>query len=174
MDIRIIGLGNVLMADDGFGPFVIEALAATFEFPPEVTLIDAGTPGLDLTPYLMHADKVIVVDTVRSDGVPGTICLYRRHEILKHAPQPRLGPHDPGLKETLLALAFDGSGPEEVLLVGVIPARTEPRPQLTSAVRGAVLDAMAIVASELERLGARPEPRKLPMPVEPWWERASA
>jgi hydrogenase maturation protease len=171
MQIRILGLGNVLMADDGFGPYVIEALNAVYEFPPDVTVLDVGTPGLDLTPYLMHADKVIVVDTVRSDGPAGTIRLYRRDEILRHAPQPRLGPHDPGLKETLLALDFDGSGPSEVLLVGVIPGRTEARPFLTDAVRAAVPDAMAEVVRELDRLGATPSPRPRALPVAPWWER---
>ena len=47
-----------------------------------------GTPGLDLTPYLMHANKLIVVDIVRSDGPAGSIRLYRRDQILQHAPQP--------------------------------------------------------------------------------------
>jgi len=171
MDIRVLGLGNVLMGDDGFGPYVIEALNATYEFAPEVTVADVGTPGLDLTPYLMGADAVIVVDTVRADGEPGTIRLYRRDDILRHAPQPRLGPHDPGLKETLLALAFDGSGPADVLLVGVIAQRTEPSPHLTGTVRAAVPDAVAEVVRELGRLRAAPTPRARPCAVAPWWER---
>lgn len=170
MDIRVIGLGNVLMGDDGFGPHVVHALHSTYEFPPEVSVIDVGTPGLDLTPYLMHADKLIVVDTVRSDGHPGTIRLYRRDQILRHAPQPRLGPHDPGLKETLLALAFSDTGPDEVLLIGVIPGLTVPRPHLTDAVRAAVPRAVQEVVAELTRLGAAPAPRLHPSLEPPWWE----
>lgn len=170
MDIRVIGLGNVLMADDGFGPFVIHKLHATYEFAPEVSVIDVGTPGLDLTPYLMHADKLIVVDTVRSDAAPGSIRLYRRDQILKHAPQPRLGPHDPGLKETLLALDFNGTGPDEVLLVGVVPKLTTALPHLTDAVRLAVPRAVAEVVAELTRLGAEPMLRAHPSTECPWWE----
>ena len=86
-DIRVIGLGNVLMGDDGFGHTLSTSSTGAYEFPPNVALIDAGTPGLDLTPFLMHATKLIVVDTVRSDGPPGSIRLYRRDDILRR-PRP--------------------------------------------------------------------------------------
>lgn len=170
-DIRVIGLGNVLMADDAFGPYVIHALSSAYEFPPDVSLIDVGTPGLDLTPYLMHARKLIVVDTVRSDGPSGSIRLYRKDDILRHAPLPRLGPHDPGLKETLLALDFDGTGPDEVLLIGVIPERTIASPGLSPRVRAAVGQAALEVLLELARLGATVHSRPDPVVGVPWWER---
>lgn len=173
-DIRVIGLGNVLMADDAFGPYVIHDLTSAYEFPPEVSLIDVGTPGLDLTPYLMHARKLIVVDTVRSDGPPGSVRLYRKDDILRHAPVPRLGPHDPGLKETLLALDFDGSGPDEVLLVGVIPERTIASPGLSPRVRAAVGQAALEVLLELARLGAMVRSRPEPVTSPPWWEQPVA
>jgi hydrogenase maturation protease len=173
-DIRVIGLGNVLMGDDGFGPYVIHELTCGYEFPEGVTLIDVGTPGLDLTPYLMHAAKLIVVDTVRSDGPAGSIRLYRRDDILRHAPQPRLGPHDPGLKETLLALDFAGRGPDEVLLVGVIPERPVPWPGLSLRVREAVGQAALEVLLELSRLGVAVRSRPNPIVTTPWWERGPA
>lgn len=173
MDIRVIGLGNVLMADDGFGPYVVQALEAGYQFPPGVTVTDVGTPGLDLTPYLMHADTLIVVDTVRSDEAPGTVRTWRKGAILRRAPQPRLGPHDPGLEATLLALDFDGSGPDEVLLVGVVPDRTVPSPGLTDPVRAAVPAAVREVLRELERLGAAAIPRVEVRPVRVWWEEAA-
>lgn len=174
LDIRVIGLGNVLMADDAFGPYVIHELITRFEFPENVSLVDVGTPGLDLTPYLMHASKLIVVDTVRSEGPAGSIRLYRRDDILRHAPQPRLGPHDPGLKETLLALDFDGSGPDEVLLVGVIPERTVAAPGLTRQVRAAVDQAALEVLLELARLGVTVRGRPDAVAAPPWWEKPTA
>ncbi len=108
----MIGLGNVLMGDDALGPTVIGALDAQYEFPPEVAVLDLGTPGLDLTPYLFGFDAAVVVDTVSAPGAAGAIVLYRREEILKTPPQPRLSPHDPGLKEALLTVAFAGDGPQ--------------------------------------------------------------
>lgn len=170
MDIRILGLGNVLMGDDGFGPYVVEALNAAYEFPDNVTVIDVGTPGLDLAPFLSGADAVIVIDTVRSDGAAGTQRLYGRKALLAHAPPQRLGPHDPGLKQTLLTLEFAGCGPQDVLLVGVIPETTVPCARLSEVVKKAVPAAVQAVVDEVERLGQRANPRTNPDPVSPWWE----
>ena len=172
MDIRVLGLGNVLMGDDGFGPFVIEALQAKYEFPANVSVTDVGTPGLDLTPFLIGADAVIVVDSVRAEGEPGELRLYRRDEILRHAPQARLGPHDPGFKQTLLALDFAGCGPHLVTLVGAIPKTTAPVARLSPDLRLAVPAAVDAVIGELERLGVAVTERATPAPIAPWWERA--
>jgi hydrogenase maturation protease len=95
--IRVLGLGNVLMSDDGFGPFVIRVLEANYDCPAGVEFVDVGTPGLDLTPFLLGADAVIFVDTVTSHGVPGEIRLYDRQAILRVPPQTRTGGHDPAL-----------------------------------------------------------------------------
>jgi hydrogenase maturation protease len=167
----VLGLGNVLMGDDALGPHVIEALLAGYRFDDRVTVMDAGTPGLDLAPFVMDADALVLVDTVRSDGPPGTIRRYREGEILKHAPQPRLSPHDPSLKEVLLACRFHGSGPREVLLVGVIPEGTATGVGLSAAVRDAIPAAVGEVLAELERLEVPASPRPGALPAAPWWEK---
>jgi hydrogenase maturation protease len=173
MDIRVLGLGNVLMGDDGIGPYVVEALNAAYEFPAEVTVIDVGTPGLDLAPFLIGADAIIVIDSVRADSPPGTLRVYARDALLAHAPPQRLGPHDPGFKQTLLTLDFAGCGPPRVLLVGVVPRTTAPCPRLSAAVRGAVPAAMGAVVAELARLGVPPRPRPIAATASPWWERVA-
>src|SRR5262249_25589253 len=140
--IRVLGLGNVLMSDDGFGPFVVRVLEATYECPEGVEFLDAGTPGLDLTPFLIGADAVIFVDTVSSRGMPGEIRVYSRNEILRHPPQARTGGHDPALKEALLTVEAAGCGPTRVTLVGAIPewvaTGTALSPRLERAVGPAV------------------------------------
>lgn len=173
MDIRVLGLGNVLMGDDGFGPYVVEVLTTAFDFPSSVSVIDIGTPGLDLAPFLIGADAVIVVDTVRSDGEAGALRTYTRDALLRHAPPQRLGPHDPGFKQTLLTLDFAGLGPRDVMLVGVIPQTTAPCARLTPPVRASVADAVAAVVCELKRLGADVSARPSPPAPAPWWERAA-
>jgi hydrogenase maturation protease len=166
----VLALGNVLMGDDALGPHVIENLLATHEFPPEVTIQDLGTPGLDLHPFLADCDVLIIVDTVRTKGQPGDLRLYHKDDILRHAPQPRLSPHDPGLKEALLSLEFASSGPEEVLLVGVIPARTGSDIGLSAVVHQAVPHAAAAVLAELDRLGHAVTQREVPRATNIWWE----
>lgn len=166
----IVGLGNVLMADDAFGPYFTHWLGAHYELPREVEVQDLGTPGLDLYPHLVHRDLVIIADTVRSDGEAGEVRQYRREEILRHSPQARISPHDPGLKEALLSLEFAGLDPREVLLVGVVPASTNSTIGLSPAVQGALEAAGEAVVDELRRQGFGITRRAQPLPLDLWWE----
>ena len=169
--VAVLGLGNVLLGDDALGPYAVRLLEARYELPERVPVLDLGTPGLDLFPYFEEADALVLVDTVRSEAPPGTLRLYRRDEILKHPPRPRVSPHDPGLKETLLSLEFAGRGPREVLLVGVVPARTGQGVGMSDPVRAALPAVHAEILRELERLGAPAIPRRAPRPPDIWWER---
>jgi hydrogenase maturation protease len=167
--IRVLGLGNVLMSDDGFGPFVVRVLEAGYECPPGVEFIDAGTPGLDLTPYLLGANAVIFIDTVTSRGLPGEIRTYDRQAILRVPPQARTGGHDPALKDALLAVEAAGHGPGVVTLVGVIPEWITTGVELSETVRAAVDPAIAIVRAELRRMGTELVRRARPLVPDTWW-----
>ncbi len=167
----VVGMGNVLMGDDGLGPHAVRLLEARYLFPPEVSVLDVGTPGLDLVPYVADTEALVVVDTVRATGAPGEVRLYRRDQILRHPPQPRVSPHDPGLKETLLSLEFAERGPREVLLVGVIPEGTAQGAPMSDTVRRALPAVMAAVLAELARLGCPASPRPEPLEPDLWWER---
>ncbi len=169
--IAVLGLGNVLMGDDGVGPYVVEQLRAAYDCPDGVELRDAGTPGLDLVPFLADTDACVIVDTVKAGGAPGEMRVYRLEQILAHAPLPRLGPHEPGVKETLITLHLAGRGPHEVVLVGVIPEQLDAWPGLSPVVRDRVPELMAQVCAELARLGAPLVPRDEPGVPDTWWER---
>jgi hydrogenase maturation protease len=166
---RVIGLGNVLMSDDGLGPFVARVLDATYECPPGVEFVDAGTPGLDLTPFLIDCDAVVFVDTVTSSGAPGEVRVYDRDAILRVPPQTRTGGHDPALKEALLTVAAAGTGPSSVTLIGVIPEWVATGVELSDPVRAAIQPVIAAVLFELERFGASVRPRRYPRNPETWW-----
>ena len=170
--IRVLGLGNVLMGDDALGPWVIETLLAGWEFPEGVSVLDVGTPGLDLTPFLAHADTVILVDTVKADGPPGTLRVYPREQLLSRPPQPRVSPHDPGLTEALLALDLAGAAPRDVLLVGVVPGAVAQGVGLSPEVRRAVEKAAVQVVQLLALLGLTARRRVAAPAAAPWWERA--
>ena len=169
--VTVFGLGNILMGDDGLGSYLIKVLESQYEFPPEVDILDAGTPGLELSTILEDSGALIIVDTVRADGGGGTVRTYRRDEILKHPPAQRITPHDPGLKETLLVLELQGETPPEVFVVGVIPESVDYGVGLTDAVRDAVPEAVSAIIGELERLGYPAEPRTPPAEPDIWWER---
>ena len=168
--IAVLGLGNVLMGDDGLGPWAVRELESRFVIPPGVSVEDLGTPGLDLHPHLADADAVILIDTVRAAGRPGELRCYRRDEILCDPPAQRAGPHDPGVKQALLAAEFARTGPRDVFLAGVIPARAGQEIGLSEEVRSALPALLDAVVGELERLGCPAERRKSPLPLELLWE----
>jgi hydrogenase maturation protease len=147
------------MGDDGLGPAVIKAFEADHVVGPDVQVVDLGTPGLDLLPWLADIDRVILVDTVKTDLPPGTLRIYSKADLLEHVPMARIGPHDPGVKEALLALEFAGRAPSEVVVIGVVPERTEMALDLTPSVEAAVPLAVAAIRETLGRFGAAPTRR---------------
>jgi hydrogenase maturation protease len=167
--IRVLGVGNVLMSDDGFGPFVVRVLEAIYDAPPEVEFIDAGTPGLDLTPYLLGTDAVIFIDTIAARGVPGEIRVYDRDAILRVPPQARTGGHDPALKEALLTVAAAGAGPSSVTLVGAVPEWIATGVVLSPRLEAAVGPAVRAVVEALAAQGVRLSRRARPLTPHIWW-----
>ena len=172
MKIRIIGLGNVLMSDDGFGPYVVRVLEAFYDLPQQVQVIDAGTPGIDLTPYLLDADVVIFVDTVDAAGRAGDIHRFCLSDVLGQGRGG--GPHDPAVKEALLTAAAAGMGPKNGLLVGVIPEWIATGVSLSRPVRSAIAPVIGMLATELDRLGVRVSLRPTPRHADTWWVRPTS
>jgi hydrogenase maturation protease len=173
MNIRVLGLGNVLMSDDAFGPYVARVLEAIYEVPAHVQVVDAGIPGLDVTPCLLDADVVVLVDTVETPGVPGDLHVIRLKDILGDASRPRLSPHDPGIRQALAALNAQGRGPREVLLISVVPEWVATGVSLSRAVRAAIAPAIGLIVTELERHGEAARVRAVPRHPDTWWERGA-
>ncbi|MBD0373855.1 MAG: hydrogenase maturation protease, partial [Pyrinomonadaceae bacterium] len=166
----VIGIGNVLMGDDAFGPYMIQLLDARYCFPQSVALLDLGTPSLDLVAHIRGMDALIILDAVRAEGQPGELRIYRRDELLKQPLQPRTDAHEPGLKEALLIAEFDGSGPLEACLIGVIPADTSTGVGLSSPVQRVLPEATEAVVRELEALGVIALQRSPVRTPQVWWE----
>jgi len=165
----IAGIGNVLLGVDGIGPYVVHLLESQYEFGERVEIADLGTPALDLTHRIVGLHTLILVDSVASDGPPGTILLYCKDDITRAAPAQRLDPHSPAVSECLMAADMLGAGPQNVLLVGIVGECYEPGSQITAAVRPSVPQAMDAVLSELARQGF--DFAKKPSPGQPaiWW-----
>ena len=171
--VRVLGLGNVLMGDDALGPWVIHRLEATYVFPPEVEVVDVGTPGLDLVPYVAGPCGIILVDTVHAkDAAPGTVKLYDRDALVKFGPKPRLSPHDPGVTDAILAVEMAGEPPAFVTLVGVVPDSVKAGVGLTPPLQDAVARAADEIVVDLLARGFdvhRRATNAVSVPL-PWWE----
>ncbi len=172
MRAAVIGIGNVLTGDDAVGPYVVRVLEARYELPEGVQVIDAGTPGYDLTAFMAGLDGVVLVDAVKARGAPGEVRVYDRAELVSKKPILAVSPHEPGVREALLNADFRGVTPPVVRLVGVIPARTETGIGLSPEVRAAVRGAVAAVTGELAALGIAVRERQPPRDPDLWWEKA--
>ena len=149
----VLALGNVLMGDDGFGPAVIRAFNERYSVGPDVEVVDLGTPGLDLTPWFADAAHVVIVDTVKAALPAGTLRVYDKADLTRHAPFARTGPHDPGVKECILTLEFAGRAPAHITVVGAVPSTCEMSLDLSPALQAAVPAAVDAVAEALRRHG---------------------
>jgi hydrogenase maturation protease len=149
MQVGIISLGSIIMGDDAFGAYVLQYLKANYDFPSEIELLDLGTPGPEFVNYMARFDQ---------------------QEISKILPSLRLSPHDPSLRDALLAGDFIGEAPDDVLLVGVIPSEVELQTTLSEPVMNSIPEVEEAVISELRRLGFEPEKLSQPVELDIWWE----
>jgi hydrogenase maturation protease len=170
--VLIAGIGNVLLGDDGIGPFVIKLLEARYDFPPNVDVADLGTPALDLPLHLSGADAVILVDSAKLGGTPGDMRLFRKHEILRIPPRTRMDPHSPALRESLSQLELMGRMPDELLLIGMEGSRFDAGCALSAPVRQCIPHVIDAVLRELRRLDIWCEPKPTALRPGIWWDRA--
>ena len=169
MSLAVIGLGNVLLGDDGFGPFVVELLRRRYAFPPEVELLDLGTPGLGLISYLHGHDAVVIVDSVAGNGNPGDVRVYEEVELERIPVVSRVSPHDPAVAEALSIARLAADGPRDVCLVGAVPGSLELGAGLSPEVRAAADVAAEIVRRRIEERGFAVRRRDADHVAQDWW-----
>lgn len=169
----IIGIGNVLLGDDALGPYAISLLQSRWEWPEDVELIDAGTPGPELALLMQPFKCVIVIDAVDTGASPGALSRLNRGQVISAPVSPGRTPHDPGLTAALLQLELMESGPDEIILLGMTVDRTRLEIGLSHSVRSALPKLLDMVIRELESHGIFPKKREKPLPENIWWEKKS-
>jgi hydrogenase maturation protease len=120
MDIGVIGVGNILLMDEGVGPKVVEILRKSYKFEPDIELIDGGTLGLELLPYIEKYKKIILIDIVDFHKEPGYIGVLKGEEIPPYL-KTKLSLHHVGIQDLLEVARLMDFMPEEVVLVGIQP-----------------------------------------------------
>jgi hydrogenase maturation protease len=154
----VLGLGNVLLEDDGLGVAAVSRLLDRFDVPPGARVLDGGTLGLSLLPYLEDADAVILVDAVRADGPPGTLVRLDGDEV-PTAIATRLSVHQVGVADLLEAARWLGWYPGRVVLLGAVPASMELGVSLSSPVAAALPVLVERVVAEARAFGCVFEPK---------------
>jgi hydrogenase maturation protease len=121
--VLVLGLGNILLRDEGIGVRVVEAMQQR-KLPPEVETFDGATAGLDLLDVLADRRKVIIVDAIDGECTAGTVVRLGEDDLAE-CENPRVSLHEMGILETLSVAKRLNTAPEEVVVIGVKPKTIE-------------------------------------------------
>lgn len=162
--ITVLGIGNLLWADEGFGVRCVEALQQRYEFAEHVALIDGGTQGLYLIQHVQQADYLLIFDAVDYNLAPGELKFIADDEVPKFLGIKKLSLHQTGFQEVLMLAQLTGHYPEKVLLIGCQPEQMMDyggslRPSVKAALELALDEAVRV----LDSWGAAPSKRAEPL-----------
>lgn len=171
-EVLVLGIGNVLWADEGFGVRAVEALHAEWEFPECVRLIDGGTLGLELFDEVATARRLLVFDAIDRGLAPGTLAVLRGSDVRAWGAR-RLSPHQNGLHDVLALAVLHGRVPEAVTAIGVQPVTLEDfGGSLRSEVKARLPEAVSLAVGEITDWGFVPTPRGRGSAFEPLNDRS--
>ncbi|HUN27303.1 MAG TPA: hydrogenase maturation protease [Steroidobacteraceae bacterium] len=156
--VLVLGLGNVLLRDDGIGAAALARLERDYLIPPGVRLVEGGTLGLALLDEIAQAEHVILVDAVATDGPPGSLVRLDGTDVID-AVRERLSVHQVGVADLLDVARLIGRYPASVVLLGVVPGAIDLSVTRTAAVERALDALVASIVLGVERLGFTLVPR---------------
>ncbi len=152
MSILVLGIGNVLLRDEGVGVRAVEELKRRFKFPENVELLDGGTSGIELLTYIRNHKQLIIIDAIKSGHPPGTVLKVEGEDVPAKF-RTRISPHQIGLSDLLAAAQLTGEMPEYLVLFGVEPKYVDTGLELSGEVRSGLENLLEAVISELRGLG---------------------
>jgi hydrogenase maturation protease len=167
--VTIAGIGNILMGDDGIGPYVARVLEATYDFE-DAQVADLGTPVLDFPDHLDGSETILIIDAVDNRKEPGTITVYTKADMVRNGVPVRTDPHSPALSEMMLRAEFTGVGPKDAVLVGITMKACDYYTPISDEVKSAVSAAIEEVLSQAAKLGIRYKKKANPIQPDLWWD----
>ena len=155
MKVCILGVGNILLSDEGFGVKLLHLLESKYTYEPPVKLVDGGTGGLRLLNEIATTENLLVLDTVNAKGKPGELVVYRKKELLSGSLPLKLSPHQIGIQEAISLSELIGGKLKDVRLIGVIPESLEASLELSRPVRQALPRAERLALAVLDEWGIK-------------------
>ena len=144
-NVLILGIGNLLLSDEGVGVHAVRCLSER-ELPPGVEVLDGGTSGADLVDHLEGRTKVVVIDAASGDGPPGTVYRCEARELIEQ--EGALSLHEFGLADSLHMAERLGCAPQRVIVLGVQPANMEPGLELSPEVSAVLTGILRLALAE--------------------------
>ena len=159
-DTLVLGIGNILWADEGFGVRAVEALNANYRFPERVRLMDGGTQGMFLIPYVREVQRLLIFDAIDFGLDPGELRLIRDDDVPRYMGAKKVSMHQTGFQEVLASVSLLGGELEHLALIGVQPLVLDDyggslRPQI----RARIPEALEVAIGVLQEWGIEVEKR---------------
>jgi hydrogenase maturation protease len=162
-DTLVLGLGNILWADEGFGIRCVEALNARYRFPDRVRVMDGGTQGIFLLPWVRSASQLLIFDAVDYGLEPATLRLIRGEDVPRFMGVRKMSMHQAGFQEVLSSAELSGELPASLALVGVQPALLDDYGgSLTPGVKAQIEPAIDLACEVLADWGIQVTRREKP------------
>jgi hydrogenase maturation protease len=159
----ILGIGNVLWADEGFGIRAVEALNERYSFGPDVRVMDGGTQGIFLLPWVRSADRLLIFDAVDFGLPPATLRLVRGEDVPRYMGAKKVSMHQAGFQEVLSSAELTGELPAEIALVGMQPELLDDYGgSLRPSIRARIGEAVDVACVVLDEWGIAREARAAP------------
>ncbi len=149
--ILILGVGNNLLSDDGFGIHVIESLRDARELEENSIIIDGGTIGLNLLPDIQDAEHLIVVDAAEMGLEPGELRMFEDDDMDDHLSKHKTTVHEVAMRDLLFAARLSGKMPKTRALIAVQPVSLDWGMTPTPMVLPSVVRACEMVQKLVER-----------------------
>ena len=147
----VLGVGNILLSDEGFGVRVAEALSQRFRFPDAVEVLDGGTLGIELMRFLDGAQRLILIDAIHGSE-PGSFRIIQGDDVRLYF-QEKVSLHEMGIQEVLASLVVMEKPIAEIVVIGVVPQSLEISLDLTPLVASRIDEATDSVIRQLHDWG---------------------
>jgi len=154
----ILGIGNVLLTDEGVGVRALNELERRYTFSDDVELLDGGTSGIELLRHIEDHDNLIIIDCMTHDQPPGTIYKVENEDV-PSVFRTRISPHQLGLSDLLAAAMLTSGLPENLVLFGVEPETVDIGLELTETVESSLNKLITTVVEELRKIGCSVVPQ---------------
>lgn len=118
--VTVLGIGNIILRDEGFGVRAMEYLNEHFRFPPEVQLLDGGTLGPELLHFVTGTEKLLILDAVAGDASAGTVYRFENDAVMAHF-QEKMSSHEIGIQDVLAWLTVTDRAIPNVIVLGMQP-----------------------------------------------------
>lgn len=156
--VLVLGMGNILLTDEGLGVRALEAFRARYEVPENVELLDGGTTGMGLLDDIGGRTHLLVLDAMQTGAPPGTLAVLRGEEVPVYFGR-RGTPHQLGLSDVLATLELAGEKPAHVTVLGIVPDSLELSLELSDTIAAQLDGLVDALVTELAALGHPPRPR---------------